>query len=152
MLVYDFVQVGRDFGEIRTRVLANPRALLAASAGAAHREGEQTLVRLTPSSKHPRFGKTVAVDLGVPHERDDQLVVSMHWWAQGATRLYPHLDADLAFAPFGAGCTQITLMGSYDPPLGAVGRRVDVMLLHRVAEASIRSFLTRVSRILELPM
>jgi hypothetical protein len=42
-------------------------------------------------------------------------------------------------------------MGSYDPPLGFVGRRADVLLLHRVAEASIRSFLIRVSQNLERP-
>jgi hypothetical protein len=149
MIVHDFVQIGRDFGEIRTLVLADPRAMLAASAGAAYRDGEQTLVRLTPSTKHPRFGKSVKVDLGDPYEREGQLVVPMHWWAPRATRLYPHLDAALEFAPFGAGSTQITLMGSYEPPLGAVGRQVDMILLHRVANASIRSFLTRVSHTLE---
>ncbi|MFZ0179395.1 MAG: hypothetical protein WAL84_05920 [Candidatus Dormiibacterota bacterium] len=73
------------------------------------------------------------------------------WWAPGATRLFPHLDGDLEFAPLGARTSQITLMGSYDPPLGFVGRRADVLLLHRIAEASIRSFLIRVSRNLERP-
>jgi hypothetical protein len=149
MFVQDFVQIGRDFGEIRTLVIANPRALLAASAGAAYRDSEQILVRLTPSTKLPRFGKSVKVDLGDPYEREGQLVVPMHWWAPGATRLYPHLDAALEFAPFGADSTQITLMGSYEPPLGGVGRQVDMILLHRVANASIRSFLTRVARSLE---
>jgi predicted RNA methylase len=43
-------------------------------------------------------------------------------------------------------------MGSYDPPFGFVGRRADVLLLHRIAEASIRSFLVRVSRNLERPV
>ena len=149
MFVQDFVQIGRDFGEIRTLVLANPQALLAASAGAAYRDGEQILVRLAPSSKHPRFGKSVKVDLGDPYEREDHLVVPMHWWAPRVTRLYPHLDADLEFAEFGAGSTQIALIENYDPPLGAVGRQVNVILLHRVANASIRSFLTRVLRSLE---
>jgi len=152
MLIHDFVQVGRNFGEIRAQVLADPRALIATSAGAAYREGERIVFRLTPSSKHPRFRKTIDVDIGAPYEREDQVVVPMHWWAPGATRLYPHLDADLEFAPLGAFSTHITLMGSYDPPLGAVGRRADVILLHRVVEASVRSFLTRVSRSLEQPM
>src|SRR4029077_18998254 len=78
-------------------------------------------------------------------------VIPMHWWAPGATRLFPHLDGDLEFAPLGATTSQITLMASYDPPLGFVGRRADVLLLHRIAEASIRSFLERVSRNLERP-
>jgi hypothetical protein len=151
MLVHDFVLVTRAYDEIRARVLADPRALISASAGSAYRYGERLSLRLTPLSRHPHFGKTIEVDLADPYEREDQLVVPMHWWAPGATDFYPHLDGDLQFAPLGSMSTQITLLGSYDPPFGFVGRRADVMLLHRVAEASIRSFLSRVARNLEQP-
>jgi hypothetical protein len=151
MIIHDFVQVSRDYDQIRARVRADPRALIAASAGSAYRYGERLSLRLTPLSNHPTLGKLVDIDLADPYEREDRLVIPMHWWAPGATRLYPHLDGDLEFAPLGSMSTQITLMGSYDPPLGFVGRRADVMLLHRVAEASIRSFLTRLARTLERP-
>lgn len=151
MLIQDFMQINRDFDEIRARVRADPRALIAASAGAAYRHGERVSLRLTPLLGHPRLGKSIDVDLAEPYEREDRLVLPMHWWAPGATRLFPHLDGDLEFAPLGATTSQITLMASYDPPLGFVGRRADVLLLHRVAEASIRSFLVRVSRNLERP-
>ncbi|HVC41942.1 MAG TPA: hypothetical protein VND54_08195 [Candidatus Saccharimonadales bacterium] len=151
MLVQDFVQIDRDFDAIRARVRADPRALIAASAGAAYREGERLSLRLTPLLGVPRLGKTIDVDLAEPYEREDRLVLPMHWWAPGATRLFPHLDGDLEFAPLGAKTSQITLMASYDPPLGFVGRRADTLLLHRIAEASIRSFLVRVVRNLEQP-
>ena len=151
MLIQDFVQIDRDFDEVRAQVRADPRALIAASAGAAYREGERLSLRLTPLRGLPRLGKTVDVDLAEPYEREDRLVIPMHWWAPGATRLFPHLDGHLEFAPLGATTSQITLMASYDPPLGFVGRRADVLLLHRIAEASIRSFLVRVTRNLERP-
>ncbi len=151
MLIQDFMQINRDFDEIRSRVRADPRGLIEASAGAAYRHGERVSLRLTPLLGHPRIGKSISVDLAEPYEREDRLVLPMHWWAPGATRLFPHLDGDLEFAPLGAKTSQITLMASYDPPLGFVGRRADVLLLHRVAEASIRSFLVRVSRNLERP-
>jgi hypothetical protein len=151
MIIHDFVQVSRDYDHVRARVLADSRAFIAGSAGSAYLDGERLSLRLAPLSNHPALGKMVEVDLAHPYEREDRLVIPMHWWAPGATRLYPHLDGDLEFAPLGAMSTQITLMGSYDPPLGFVGRRVDVMLLHRVAEASIRSFLTRLARNLERP-
>ena len=51
------------------------------------------------------------------------------------------LSADLEVAALDPDLTQLTLRGSYDPPLGAMGRRLDRLLMHRVAEASIRSFL-----------
>jgi hypothetical protein len=151
MIIHDFVQVSRNYDQIRARVLADPGALIADSAGSAYRYGERLSLRLSPLSNLPALGKVIEVDLADPYEREDQLVVPMHWWAPGATRLYPHLDGDLEFAPLGAMSTQITLMGSYDPPLGFFGRRADVMLLHRVAEASIRSFLARLARTLERP-
>jgi hypothetical protein len=151
MLIHDFVQVSRGYDEIRAWVLADPQAVIAASAGSAYRYGERLSLRLTPLSNHPRLGKRVAVDLADPYEREDQLIVPMHWWAPGATRLYPHLDGVLEFAPLGSMSTQITLMASYDPPLGFVGRRADVMLLHHIAEASIRSFLARLARNLDRP-
>jgi hypothetical protein len=151
MLIQDFVQIDRDYDEIKARVRADPRGLIATSAGAAYRQGERLSLRLTPLLGVPRLGKTIDVDLAEPYEREDRLVIPMHWWAPGATRLFPHLDGDLEFAPLGSKTSQITLMGSYDPPLGFVGRRADVLLLHHVAEASIRSFLIRVSQNLERP-
>ncbi len=151
MLIQDFMQINRDFDAIRAQIRADPRALIAPSAGAAYRYGERLSLRLTPLRGLPRLGKSIDVDLAEPYEREDRLVLPMHWWAPGASRLFPHLDGDLEFAPLGATTSQITLMASYDPPLGFIGRRADVLLLHRVAQASIRSFLVRVSRNLERP-
>jgi hypothetical protein len=37
------------------------------------------------------------------------------------------------------------LRGSYERPLGALGQRVDRLLIHRVAEATIRSFMLRLA-------
>jgi hypothetical protein len=42
-----------------------------------------------------------------------------------------------------AHLTQLTIHGRYEPPLGAVGRRLDRLLMHRIAEATIRAFLVR---------
>jgi|SRR5579862_5323491 len=151
MFIEDFVQINRDFDAIRAQVRADPRGLIATSAGAAYRHGERVSLRLTPLRGLQRLGKSIDVDLAEPYEHEDRLVLPMHWRAPGATRLFPHLDGDLEFAPLGATTTQITLLASYDPPLGFVGRRADAMLLHRVAQASIRSFLVRVSQNLTRP-
>jgi hypothetical protein len=41
--------------------------------------------------------------------------------------------------------TQLTLRGRYEPPLGTLGRQIDRLLLHRVAEATVRSFMRRLA-------
>ncbi|HZD75078.1 MAG TPA: hypothetical protein VE776_14525, partial [Actinomycetota bacterium] len=41
--------------------------------------------------------------------------------------------------------TQLAISGRYDPPLGTVGRTIDRIALHRIAEATIKDFLDRVA-------
>src|SRR5438132_10601857 len=94
VLIQDFIQVEKPFAEVRAAFVADPRALLASQADAAYHEGEQLSIRLLPLTKHKRFGKRVVVDLGAPYERSGRLVLPIHWWAPGATRLYPRLEAD----------------------------------------------------------
>jgi hypothetical protein len=72
------------------------------------------------------------------------LAIPICWWATKASWLFPCLEGDLVFAPIGKQQTRITLSARYDPPLAAVGRGVDHLLLHRVVDASVRSFLTRI--------
>jgi hypothetical protein len=94
--------------------------------------------------------RSVQVDLGVPYARSEGFVVPLNWWARGADRLFPTLDADLEVMPLGPDQVMLTLMGRYEPPLGAVGRGMDRLFLHRVAEACIRGFLHRTAANLEL--
>ncbi len=71
--------------------------------------------------------------------------LALRWEAAGAGgALFPVLDADLTIAPAGAG-TMLTMAGSYRPPLGSLGEVLDRAILHRVAAATIRSFLAQVA-------
>ena len=143
MLIHDFLRVPRACVDVRTILLRDPHALIDANVTAAYREGEGLCLQLHPVLKHPRFGKKVWVDIGEPYLRGDGLILPVHWWSKGITPLFPRLDADLEVMPVGSDTTQITLSGSYEPPLGGVGSGLDRMLLHRLAEGSVRSFLNR---------
>ena len=71
--------------------------------------------------------------------------LALRWEAAGpGGGLFPVLDADLKLAALGEG-TVLTMAGSYRPPLGSLGEALDRTILHRVAAATIRSFLTRVA-------
>ena len=71
--------------------------------------------------------------------------LALRWEAAGGGgALFPVLDADLTIAPAGAG-TMLTMAGSYRPPLGSLGEVLDRTILHRVAAATIRSFLAQVA-------
>jgi hypothetical protein len=148
-LIRDFIQVETPFAEARAAFLDDPRDLLADHADAAYREGEQLSRRLDPRMRHKWLGKRIVIDLGQPYELAGRLVLPIHWWAPGADRLYPCLEADLEVAPVGDGRTQITLMGRYDPPSALQGSGADRILHHHIAEASIRTFLVKIAAALD---
>ena len=76
---------------------------------------------------------------------DTSAGLALRWEATGAGgALFPVLDADLTLVPDGEG-TVLCLAGAYRPPLGSLGQALDRALLHKVAEATIRTFLTRVA-------
>ena len=67
----------------------------------------------------------------------------LRWSATGPAELFPAMEADLEIAPLGTHESQLRISGSYDPPLGPVGRQLDRLLLHQLAEATVRALLSQ---------
>lgn len=145
MLLHDFAYVTVPAARVQERILANHGEWLTPLAVAAAGEGEALRMRVGPSENLSLLQKTVRVEVAEPLIRDDVMVVPLTWRATGTSSLFPVMTADLEVAPLDAGLTQISFRGRYEPPLGAVGRRLDRLLMHRVAEASVRSFLRRLA-------
>jgi hypothetical protein len=74
--------------------------------------------------------------------------IPITWKAIRATRAFPVMHAELVIYPLTATETQLELAGTYEPPLGLVGRAIDSTLLHRIAEASVLQFVQEVARYL----
>ena len=68
------------------------------------------------------------------------------WDPIGLEGLLPRLDANLELGSLGVDRTQLAISARYRPPLGVVGRAVDRVLLHRVAEATLKDFLDRLGQ------
>jgi hypothetical protein len=68
--------------------------------------------------------------------------VPLRWEATAARPVFPHVDAELEVAAvtFEPPLTQVTLQGTYVPPLGVLGAGVDALVLHRIADAAIHRF------------
>ena len=63
--------------------------------------------------------------------------------------LFPKLDARFDAVPISDERTALFFVGTYDPPLGAVGRAIDAVALHRFAEESLRGLFERAGDRLE---
>jgi hypothetical protein len=59
------------------------------------------------------------------------------------------LEGDLEVAPLDPQRFRVTLTASYVPPFGEVGRRLDDVLMNRIAHSTARAFLDRVADHLE---
>lgn len=100
----------------------------------------------------PALSRLVRVHFGEPARRGAVTVLTLRWEATGAAgRIFPALDADIIVVPDGEEAALLGLEGFYRPPGGAAGAGLDRVLLHRIAAATIRSFLTRIADAITSP-
>ena len=110
--------------------------------GAAEPDLDLLRARVAPEHWPAFLAKTVEIELGPVRHHGDITLLAFSWRATGAATLFPVLDADLEVSPLGEGRSELALRGRYEPPGGLVGRSLDQLLLHRLADATLRAFLT----------
>ena len=71
--------------------------------------------------------------------------LQLEWEAARAPRLFPLMRADLSIYPLTATETQLDFKGVYEPPLGPLGKAVNAMVGHRIAEVSVHRFVSDVA-------
>ena len=59
--------------------------------------------------------------------------------------LFPFMKAELAIYPLTATETQLDFSGLYEPPLGAVGKALNAIAGHRIAEVAVHKFVNDVA-------
>jgi hypothetical protein len=152
VLVYDFIRIPLPVAQVRGRLLAAVSGLLQQVAEAAYDEGEELLSRVGPFGPVPGLSKAVKVYGDKVRNRGAGFVMPLRWSATGPAELFPVMEADLEISPLGPDESLLRLSGSYDPPLGSIGRQLDRLLLHQLAEATVRAFLSQlVTALLDHP-
>lgn len=69
----------------------------------------------------------------------------LEWEAAKMPRLFPLMKAELSIYPLTSGETQLDFQGIYEPPLGALGKAMNAVAGHRIAEASVHRFISDVA-------
>ena len=122
------------------------RDALSSACEGAYEGGLAAELRVGPFGAAPGLSKLVRVCFAEPVRRSATMTVPLRWEAAGAAgELFPVLDADLVLARHGEGQSLVALMGSYRPPFGRAGAVLDKAIMHRLAAATIRSLLERLS-------
>jgi carbon monoxide dehydrogenase subunit G len=147
MFVAHEVVLPVDFTVAKDRlanVLQGQTLVLAARESYDH--GVFLMLRVGPRGPVPGASRLVEVQFRDLVTHGASAVLTLRWEATGpGGALFPALDADLTLTPKGPGATRLRLDGSYRPPLGSLGERLDRMILHRVAAATIDSFVARIA-------
>lgn len=147
MFVGDEVRLAVSFAAAQARLinLMHGNWLLNASRD-AYDEGVVGLTRVGPLGATPGLSRLVDVQFRDLVHHGDAAVLTLRWQVSGSgTRLFPVLDADITLSPDGQDATVLALAGAYRPPFGVIGAQLDRAIFHRVATATIRSFVTRIA-------
>jgi hypothetical protein len=145
MFVCYYLELPIPPARVEQALLGSP-AWLSELAGEAQQRGDVLLAEVGVGPLGPRLGRRVAVRLGEPVAFPSMTSLPMTWEPIGMDGLFPRLDADLEIGPLGEDRTQLAISARYRPPLGVLGQAIDRVLLHRVAEATVKDFLDRVGQ------
>lgn len=142
MFVHYYTHIPVSLGIVESR-LGEVRARLEDWAGVAYRDGEEIHARVGPGPGG--YAKEVRLEIGAAEIRRSGVVYPISWTAVGAKGLFPRLTADLVLSHVGRERTKLSLQGTYEPPLGPIGRAIDSTLLNNVAESTVQDWVDRVA-------
>lgn len=74
--------------------------------------------------------------------------LQIEWEAAAMPHLFPLMKAELSLYPLTSTETQLDFWGIYEPPLGSLGKAVNAIIGHRIAEASVHRFVNDVAEYL----
>jgi len=145
VFVHYFTHVALNVSEVERR-LALFRTSLPQMADVAYREGEELRAKVGPWVEG--YAKEVELEIGTAEIHRTGIAYPITWTATGATSLFPKLTAELLLAHVGRNLTRMALEGTYEPPLGFVGKVADRAILGRYADAAVRNWLDRLAEAL----
>jgi hypothetical protein len=113
-----------------------------ASESGMHRHHADLRLRAGEAPADVTFRKAAYVDIGDVRALDAGFEVEIGWRASSFAPLFPVFAGTLVVRG-----DEITLSGSYAPPLGVIGRAADRALLHIAAEGTARWLLARLDEV-----
>lgn len=81
--------------------------------------------------------KKITVEVGLPLTVGDRTTIPVTWKAAFIEKLVPVMIGNVELAPIDAQTTELTVSGSYEPPLGQLGIQVDETFMRKVAQRTV---------------
>lgn len=140
--LYYYEYVDRSAAEVVKELVAPNRKTFRAATESAAAEAQRVRERLHLDVGGFDIGRDVVVEVGKPRDKGYAVYIPLKWHAARQEDLFPSMDAELEVTMLSADppWTQIAIVGRYRPPMGLFGAIGDLILGHRLAEATMRHF------------
>ncbi len=146
---YDYVN--HSYDRVRDTLKKNAVAVFQSATKAAAARAESVAAEL-----HVDFaGMGVKADIkirvkGIEEKVGDtsssaSTTLFLEWEAATLPRLFPLMQGELSVYPLTSTETQLDFSGIYEPPFGAVGKTMNAIAGHRIAEVSVHRFVSDVA-------
>jgi hypothetical protein len=145
---YDYVN--QPYERVRDALKQNALAIFQSATRAAATRAQSVAAEL-----HVDFGGIgVKTDINIDVQSVEDKVVAgstpatrlvLEWEAATMPQLFPLMKGELSIYPLTSTETQLDFSGVYEPPFGALGKTMDAIAGHRIAEVSVHRFITDVA-------
>jgi hypothetical protein len=146
---YDYVN--RPYGRVRDTLKQNALTVFQSATKAAASRAQSVAAEL-----HVDFGGIgVKTDINISVRNIEEKIdnatstpttrLLLEWEATTMPGLFPLMKGELSVYPLTSTETQLDFSGVYEPPFGAVGRTMNAIVGHRIAEVSVHRFVSDVA-------
>jgi hypothetical protein len=154
--LYAYEYVDLDYGDIVGLLERVPTAILQPATEAASARAHEVLSTLYVPLGGFELARDVTISVGdLNRAQEYRAKLPLRWHAAQHHGLFPEMEAELEIAALSADepISQISLIGTYVPPVGIVGAVGDSMgALHRLAEAAVHRLVKDICARLEVEL
>ena len=141
---YDYVN--HPYGRVKDVLTKNAIQVFQAATKAAAARAQSVAAELHVDVGGVGVKTDIRIDVISVQETTDPTSgpttrLMLEWEAATMPKLFPFMKGELAIYPLTATETQLDFSGVYEPPLGAVGKAINAVAGHRIAEASVHHFI-----------
>ena len=146
---YDYVN--RPYEQVRNALSRDAITVFRDATKSAESRAQSIAAELRVNIGSIVVGTDINISVTKLEEKSDEALAApvtrlqLEWQASNLPGLFPQMKAQLAIYPLTTTETQLDFSGLYEPPLGAVGKAMNAIVGHRVAEAAVHQFMVDVA-------
>lgn len=152
--IHSYDYVNHPYETVRDALTRDALATFHAATKSASSRAERLAAALRVDVAGIQIAKDISIKVNKVEEKPSAALgtlvthIELEWEAASQPRLFPLMRAELQVYALTRSETQLALIGVYEPPLGALGKAINAIMGHRIAEASVHRFLSDVAEFL----